>query len=217
MAEIFHQIVNWLVETIGSMGYLGIMLLMAIESSFIPFPSEIVMIPAGYLASRSEMNVFAAIFCGIAGSLIGAYINYMIALRLGRPFILQFGKYVGISHEKFLRVDDYFVRHGEITTFIGRLIPGVRQLISFPAGLGRMSIAKFSFFTAMGAGLWVTVLVLLGYWIGENQELIEHYFKEASVLLLLFAAGVVGLYIFIQMRRKKRLAPVMLKEMDDVE
>ncbi len=207
MADIFHQIVNWLVETVGSMGYLGIMLLMAIESSFIPFPSEIVMIPAGYLASRNEMNIWAAIFCGIAGSLIGAYINYMIALKLGRPFILRFGKYVGISQDKFSRVDDYFVRHGEITTFIGRLIPGVRQLISFPAGLGRMSIAKFSFFTAMGAGLWVTVLVLLGYWIGENQSLIELYFKEASLLLLLFAASVVALYVFIHRRRRKVVAP----------
>ncbi len=207
MGELFQQVVNWLVETVGSMGYIGIMLLMAIESSFIPFPSEIVMIPAGYLASRSEMNLWVAIFCGIAGSLIGAYINYMIALKLGRPFILRFGKYVGISKEKFSRVDEYFVRHGEITTFIGRLIPGVRQLISFPAGLGKMSIARFSLFTSIGAGLWVTVLVLLGYWIGENQDLIERYFKEASLLLLLFASGVVVLYVFIQVRRRKAVVP----------
>lgn len=203
MEEIFSQAVDWLLATVGAMGYPGIIILMAIESSFIPFPSEAVMIPAGYLAASGRMDVTAAIISGIIGSLAGAFLNYFIALRLGRPFILKFGPYVGITAEKFSRVETYFSRHGEITTFIGRLIPGIRQLISFPAGLGRMGLARFSLFTTAGAGLWVTVLVLMGYWIGENEELVRKYMKDASALLAVFAALVTVIYFLFNRRRQK--------------
>lgn len=131
-----EAIVNWIVETIGRLGYAGIVCLMALESSFFPFPSEVVMTPAGYLAHQGEMNLVAVILLGIVGSLAGAYFNYSIAWYLGRPFIIRFGKYVGITEKKFSKVESYFEEHGEITTFIGRLIPGIRQIISFPAGLG---------------------------------------------------------------------------------
>jgi len=134
MRDLMHQMAAWLVATVGALGYPGILLLMAVESSFIPFPSEIVMIPAGYLAAQGKMSIPMAIGAGIAGSLLGAWVNYLIAERLGRPFILRYGRYVGITAEKFSRVETFFDRHGEITTFVGRLIPGIRQLISFPAG-----------------------------------------------------------------------------------
>jgi len=196
-----QRMVEWLVATVGAMGYPGILLLMAVESSFIPFPSEVVMIPAGYLAAEGRMNAGLAVACGILGSLLGAWLNYLIAERLGRPFILRYGRYVGISAEKFARVETFFARHGEITTFVGRLIPGVRQLISFPAGLGRMAMGRFLLFTAAGAGLWVTVLVALGYWIGENRELLARYSREASLLMVALAVFLTAGYIYFQKRR----------------
>jgi len=192
------------VSTVGSMGYAGVFLLMTIESSFIPFPSEVVMVPAGYLASKGDMGLFPAIFFGLAGSLLGAFINYGLAAYLGRPFILRYGRYVGISQEKFLHVETYFANHGEITTFIGRLIPGIRQLISIPAGLGQMNRIRFTVFTGIGAGLWVTVLVVIGYMIGENEDLIRQYLREASISLMMFAVIVVAAYLVYQRKRRAK-------------
>lgn len=202
MSELLHRMAEWLVSTVGAMGYMGVFLLMTIESSFIPFPSEVVMVPAGYLASKGEMGLLPAIVVGIAGSLAGAYVNYALSAYLGRPFILRYGRYVGISPEKFLHVERYFDQHGEITTFIGRLIPGIRQLISIPAGLGNMNKRRFALFTAVGAGLWVTILVIIGYLIGENEALIRQYLREASISLMMFGAIVVVLYIVYQRKRR---------------
>lgn len=204
MGELLHRMADWLVSTVGTMGYPGVFLLMTIESSFIPFPSEVVMVPAGYLASKGEMGLVPAIAVGIAGSLAGAFINYALAVYLGRPFILRYGRYVGISQEKFIHVESYFAKHGEITTFIGRLIPGIRQLISVPAGLGRMNQSRFAAFTALGAGLWVVVLVVIGYMIGENEDLIRKYLREASISLLMFAVIVVAAYLVYQRKRRAR-------------
>ncbi|HTY20169.1 MAG TPA: DedA family protein, partial [Geobacteraceae bacterium] len=122
--------INWLVITNRALGYPGIFFLMAMESSVIPIPSELVMPFAGYLAQQGEMNLFVAIFCGTAGSLLGAYLNYFAAHYLGRPLLLRYGKYVWITEEKFAKVETFFHKHGEISTFIGRLLPVVRHLIS---------------------------------------------------------------------------------------
>src|ERR1700757_2495710 len=151
-----HAVVEWLLQTIGAMGYPGIFLLMAMESSVIPIPSELVMPPAGYLAQQGEMNMWAAIFFGTAGSLVGAYANYFAAHYLGRPLVLKYGKYVWITEEKFAKVETFFHRHGEISTFIGRLLPVIRHLISLPAGLAGMHHWKFSLYTLLGAGIWCT-------------------------------------------------------------
>jgi len=200
-AGFFGSMVSWLVETVGTMGYPGIFLLMAVESSFIPFPSEVVVVPAGYLAHKGEMNLLGVIAAGISGSIVGAYVNYGIARTLGRAFIVRWGHYVGISEEKFARVERFFHRHGEITTFVGRLLPAVRQLISFPAGLGRMDHVKFVVYTTAGAGLWVTILALLGYWIGENEDLLRRSLSEISVGLIFFAVVLVVIYVAIQRRK----------------
>src|SRR5512147_2332750 len=167
-----NELVTWLVLTIGALGYPGIFLLMAMESSVIPIPSELVMPPAGYLAQQGQMNALIAILCGTFGSLVGAYVNYFAARHLGRPLVLKYGKYVWISEEKFSRVESFFLKHGEISTFIGRLLPVVRHLISLPAGLSGMNHLRFSLYTLLGAGIWVSVLTWIGYFIGENQELI---------------------------------------------
>ena len=191
---------QWLVDTIGAMGYPGIFLLMAMESSIIPVPSELVMPPAGYLAYQGEMNVALVILCGTLGSLAGAYANYFASRYLGRPLIIKYGKYAFIPPHKFERVERFFLRHGEISTFIGRLLPVVRHLISIPAGLSGMNHLRFSFYTLLGAGIWCGILTGVGYFIGENQQLIMQYAHKAVVWIALFSVALVAVYIFLRRR-----------------
>jgi membrane protein DedA with SNARE-associated domain len=196
-----HQLIEWLVITIGAMGYPGIFILMAMESSVIPIPSELVMPPAGYLAQQGQMNMLIAIFCGTAGSLAGAYANYFAAHHLGRPLLLKYGKYVWITEEKFAKVERFFRDHGEVSTFVGRLLPVVRHLISLPAGLSGMNHVKFSLYTLAGAGLWVTVLTFIGYFIGMNRELIARYSHHALTGAVVLSAVIIILYV--RSHRKK--------------
>jgi len=195
-----HAAIDWLVQTIGTMGYPGIFLLMAMESSVIPIPSEVVMPPAGYLAQQGQMNLWLAILCGTVGSLVGAYANYFAAHFLGRPLILKYGKYVFITEEKFAKVESFFLKHGEISTFIGRLLPVVRHLISLPAGLAGMNHLKFSLYTLLGAGIWVTVLTFIGYFIGSNQALIMQYSHHALGVVLAVSAVIILVYLKLQRR-----------------
>jgi membrane protein DedA with SNARE-associated domain len=200
-----HAAINWLLATILKFGYPGIFLLMAMESSVIPIPSELVMPPAGYWAAAGKMNLWLAILCGTIGSLVGAYANYFAAHYLGRPLILKYGKYVGITEEKFAKVETFFHKHGEISTFIGRLLPVVRHLISLPAGLAGMNHLKFSLYTLLGAGLWCTVLTSIGYIIGENQTLIMQYSHQAVVGVIIFSVVLITLYVW----RHKKKNPVI--------
>lgn len=196
-----HEIANTIVGYIGDMGYWGIFLLMFLESTFFPFPSEIIMIPAGYLAFKGEMNLYAVVLVGILGSVAGALFNYYLAMHFGRKFILKYGKYFFIKEETLDKLEAFFTKHGELSTFNGRLIPGIRQLISLPAGLARMNIGRFSLYSALGAGIWVVVLVALGYLLGSNEELISEYLKTATVIALI---SVVFITIFYVVRHKRR-------------
>ncbi|MBT9096192.1 DedA family protein [Methylovulum psychrotolerans] len=189
-----HEVINWLVTTIGSMGYTGIFLLMAMESSVIPIPSEIIMPPAGYLVHEGKMNMVLVIVSGTLGSLFGAYVNYFAAHWLGRPLLVKYGHYVLIREETLVRVERYFAEHGEISTFIGRLLPVIRHLISIPAGLAGMNHLKFSLYTLLGAFLWVTILTFVGYFLGENQALIAQYSHQIVLGLLVFSAILVAVY-----------------------
>ena len=200
-----HDIANSIVSYIGDIGYGGIFLLMFLESTFFPFPSEIIMIPAGYLAYEGEMNVLMVVFVGILGSVVGALFNYYIAKYFGRAFILRYGKYFFIKEETLDKLEAFFTKHGELSTFNGRLIPGIRQLISLPAGLARMSVAKFSFYTALGAGIWVVVLVALGYLLGSNEALISQYLKSATLIALISVVLLTIFYIVRNKRHKKIL------------
>jgi len=200
-----HEIANTIVTYIGDMGYWGIFLLMFLESTFFPFPSEIIMIPAGYLAFKGEMNIYLIIVAGILGSVGGALLNYYLAMSFGRTFILKYGKYFFIKEETLDKLETFFAKHGEISTFTGRLIPGIRQLISLPAGLARMNMLKFSFFTALGAGIWVVVLVALGYLVGSNEELISQYLKSATLIALVSVSLITVFYIVRHKRRKEIL------------
>lgn len=199
-----HDLINWLVQTIGALGYPGIFLLMAMESSVIPIPSEVVMPPAGYLAQQGQMNIWIAILCGTMGSLVGAYANYFAAHYLGRPLILKYGKYVWITEEKFAKVETFFKNHGEVSTFIGRLFPVVRHLISLPAGLAGMNHVKFSIYTLLGAGIWVTVLTFIGYVIGANQDLIMKYSHQALIGVVIVSIVIIYFYIRAHKKRNRR-------------
>ncbi len=194
-----QEVIDFLVQTIGSLGYIGIFALMFLESSFFPFPSEVVMIPAGYLAYKGEMNLFLAIFSGILGSVAGAVFNYLLAFKLGRAFLIKYGKYLFIKEETLEKLEDFFQEHGHISTFNGRLIPGIRQYISLPAGIAKMNMTKFVLYTALGAGIWVVVLALLGYFLGQNEELIHKYLKEITAITLFL----IGVITFIYYKRYK--------------
>ncbi len=198
-----HELINWLVLTIGALGYPGIFILMAMESSVVPLPSELVMPPAGYLAQQGQMNMAVVIFLGTAGSLVGAYLNYFTARHLGRPLLLKYGKYVWITEEKFAKVERYFKDHGEISTFIGRLLPVVRHLISLPAGLAGMNHLKFSLYTMLGAGLWITVLSFIGYFIGAERELIMRYSHQALIGAIVLSAVIIFFYVRAHKKKKQ--------------
>ncbi|KPK44953.1 MAG: hypothetical protein AMK74_04280 [Nitrospira bacterium SM23_35] len=198
-----NTFLNWLVEAVGTMGYSGIIFLMFIESTFIPLPSELVIPPAGYLIYQKQMNWFGVVVSGTAGSLLGALFNYAIAIYLGRPFILRYGKYFGVSESHFRKGEAFFLKHGNISTFIGRLILGVRHYISFPAGLCRMNLLKFCFYTAFGAGIWVWILAYIGYFVGNNRDKIMEVSRQWTAYIIIGCVLLVALYIFWHRRKQK--------------
>ncbi len=198
-----QEIVNFILNLVGNMGYIGIFIMMFLESTFFPFPSEVAMIPAGYLASQGEMNLYLSILIGVLGSLIGALFNYYLAKIYGRRAVLKFGKYFFFNEEKLNKMERFFYKHGSFSTFTSRLIPGVRQFISLPAGLSKMPITPFILYTTMGAGIWVIILTLLGYLIGENQELINNYLHQIVTVTLTIICIATIIYILITKRKDK--------------
>lgn len=171
--------IAWCLENLN---YWTIMLLMAIESSFIPFPSEVVVPPAAYMAAATgEMNIWLVVFFATLGALIGAFVNYGLALWLGKPIVYRFansrlGHMCLLDEQKVIKAEQFFVRYGAVATLVGRLVPAVRQLISIPAGLAKMNIAKFALYTSIGAGIWNCVLAALGYYLESvvpEEQLIE--------------------------------------------
>jgi membrane protein DedA with SNARE-associated domain len=182
IAGIFRGLIDFYMTHIN---YGTIVLLMSIESSFIPFPSEIVIPPAAWKAAQGELDLFGVILAGIAGSTIGALVNYGLALSLGRALLYRFADsrpahFLLIDRRAVEKAEAYFRKHGKVSTFIGRLIPAVRQLISLPAGLARMDLKDFLFYTLIGSGIWNIVLSLLGYYLYSQKELLEMYYTELS-------------------------------------
>ncbi len=198
-----HDLINWLLTTVGTWGYSGIFILMALESTVLPVPSELVLIPAGYLAHQGEMSMLLIILASTLGSWLGASLNYAFALWVGRPFIEKYGKYFFIKPAALHKTDVFCQKHGAISTFTGRLIPVIRHLISIPAGLSRLNFFTFSIYTVLGAGLWSVVLTLMGYFIGGNEQLIKDNLPLVTVGIIAFVAVILGTYIIWQ----KRLVP----------
>jgi len=190
---------------IDRLGYFGIIALMFIESSFIPFPSEVVIPPAGYLVSRGKMELDLVIISGTLGSLLGAIFNYLIAAKLGRPFFERYGDKLLMDKKTLNKAEKFFLKHGGISTFLGRLFPGIRQYISLPAGFSKMPFLSFCFFTTLGAGIWVTILTIMGYYFGENQELLKKYLREISIglILLVFIVTLIYFKFWVKKIEKK--------------
>ena len=194
-----HDIIDFIVSSVSSWGYVGIFVMMFLESSFFPFPSEVAMIPAGYLAHKGEMSLALTFISGTLGSLLGAIFNYYLCYFFGREIILKYGKFVGITHEKMDKFEAFFNKHGEISTFNSRLIPGIRQYISLPAGLAKMNIFRFCLFTTLGAGIWCAVLLEVGYFLGTNPD--KQTLLTITIALLAVVAIISAIYIIKQRKR----------------
>jgi len=194
--SIFVWLASLVTSIILKIGYWGVVVLMTIESSFVPFPSEIIIPPAAYLAEQGQFNIYLVIIAGIAGSLLGALINYYLAYTLGRKIIYalagkRFSKFLLINPGKLVQAEKYFLKYGNLSTFIGRLVPWLRQLISIPAGFSKMDLKRFVFYTSLGSGIWVIILAVLGYAFGSNQALLAGYYKEISLFFIILALTVI--------------------------
>ena len=192
--DMLHQFIDWILATVHDWGYLGIFILMGLESTVLPVPSEAVLIPAGYLAYQGKMSFTLIVLASTLGSLAGATLNYVFALWVGRPFLERWGRYFFVRQELLHKTDAFFLRHGAVSTFTGRLIPGIRHLISLPAGLTRMHYGKFAFYTSLGAGIWSLILTAMGWYIGGNEELIARYLKQITIGLVLVIGAGIALY-----------------------
>ena len=199
--EFFQTLFDWY---IANLNYFTIALLMAIESTFLPLPSEIVIPFAAYKAGQGDLNVFIVVLAGTTGALTGSLINYTLAYYLGRPIVYKFagsklGKIFLLSEERVMHAEEYFIRNGKTSTFIGRLVPGVRHLISIPAGLAKMSLRDFMLYTFIGAGIWNVILAFIGYYLYAVREQIFPYLGH-----ILLGIGVIFVVYLIIKARKKR-------------
>lgn len=206
--SIVQKVEQWYEQ---NMNYYTITLLMTVESSFIPFPSEVVIPPAAYIASKegSDLNIFLVVLFGTLGALLGAYINYALAYYLGRPILHKFadskiGHLLLLSSEKIQKAENYFQTHGKTSTFVGRLIPGIRQLISIPAGLAKMNLISFTLFTFLGAGIWNTILATLGYIAEGQSDLINLYSHEVGYGVIGIVVLVAAYYLIRYFRKKRK-------------
>ena len=200
--ELFQTLFDWYM---ANLNYFTVALLMAIESTFLPLPSEVVIPFAAYKAGQGDLNVFIVILSGTFGALCGSLINYTLAYYLGRPLVYKFadsrlGKVFLLSKEKVIHAEDYFIRNGKTSTFIGRLVPGVRHLISIPAGLAKMNLRDFMLFTFVGAGIWNIILAIIGYYLYEIREQIFPYIGH---ILLVLGLGFV-IWLIIKGNNKKK-------------
>ncbi len=202
--ELFQSLLDWY---IANLNYFTIALLMLIESTFLPLPSEVVIPFAAYKAAQGDLNIFGVVFFGTAGALTGSLINYTLAFYLGRPIVYKFaeskiGRLFLLSREKVEHAENYFIRNGKTSTFIGRLVPGIRHLISIPAGLAKMDLRSFMLYTFIGAGIWNIILAIVGYYIYDVRDKIFPYLD--NVLYILGALFVIYLVIKGIIRRRNK-------------
>lgn len=197
--ELFYKFIELVVLLVQELGYIGIFLGMTLESSFVPFPSEVILIPAGALAATGQMSLFWVFAYGLLGCIAGALINYSLALYLGRPsvnyLVSKYGKVFLLNEKNLKKTDLFFHKHGEVTTFVGRLIPMARQLISVPAGFSRMNLPKFIFYTALGAGIWTAILVYVGFIFGNNLDWLHANKNMLTAILLTGSLIIAGSYL----------------------
>lgn len=207
-----HHIVDIIVGFVGQMGYLGIFLMMVIESSFVPFPSEVAMLPAGYLSALWEMNIYMAFLVGTLGALCGATINYYLGMKFGskviKSMIHKYGKYILIREKHYTQAEEYFTSHGPITMLVGRFIPAVRQLISIPAGIFKMNYLTFCALTCIWAGTWNAVLLTIWYVAGKNDELIKQLLSKSFLVIIIVLGTIIASYIVYVKSQAKQLRKI---------
>jgi len=203
-----HEFINYIVNIADQLWYFWIFIMMVLESSFIPFPSEVAMIPAWYLASIWKMNFFLALFYWTFWAIVWATINYYIAFKLWEKIILKlikkYGKYFLIKEEHYKKAENYFLNHWPITIFLARFIPAIRQIISLPAWAFEMNYRKFFIYTILWAWIWNFILMIIWYVAWKNQDLIKQYSNKALILALLFVLIIWTVYYFIQKSKKNK-------------
>lgn len=203
MGALFQQVLTWYMEHIT---YSTVFLLMVIESTFIPFPSELVIPPAAYKAANGDMNIFLIIIAGSLGAIVGSLFNYYMAKWLGNRLLIKFANtrlahLMMIDQSAIEKTEHYFLKHGKTSTLIGRLVPGIRHLISIPAGLANMKMRDFILFTAIGATAWNLILALLGYFFYSQKNILDKYYKELIIIIIAIGCAYV-LYLIYKGLRK---------------
>ena len=196
LAKLITAIASWIIGVISSMGYGGIVLLMAIESACIPLPSEVIMPFAGFLVSKGEMTLFGIALAGAIGCVLGSIPAYYLGMFGGRPLVEKYGKYVLISHKDLDMADRWFKNHGEIIIFIARLLPAVRTFIAFPAGVARMNMTKFIIYTFVGSFIWCWVLGYAGMKTGEHWETLSVYFHQFHYVIIVLGITFAAWYLW---------------------
>lgn len=203
MHENLKILIDITAQIMADIGYLGIFLGMFIESTIVPLPSELIMIPAGIACAKNLMNIYLVIGYGIAGNVLGAIFSYYLASIIGRTFLLKVGKYFFIKPSAIIKIEDFFKKYGAISIFFGRLLPGFRHFISTPAGIANMNMKLFFIYTFLGSSIWTIILALCGYFVGENHELISIYLKE--IIKIIFGIIVMILIYYYFLKLKKNL------------
>lgn len=211
-----ETIAEWLVDIVRLFGYPGLFFMAFLESTFVPIPSEATMMPAGYLVHQGEMSFAIALAVSVLGCVAGALFNYAIAYYLGRRFLNAYGKYMFFDHDKMAKLDNFFASHGEISMLTGRLVPGLRHVISFPAGLAHMNLRKFCIYTGIGGGLWMATLLLLGYAIGDNKALVKQYTPYIVASAVGCAAVMLAVYVYRHRRAARKAETQEEERVDDL-
>jgi len=195
MPSLFLGLTNWIVGVVNAIGYPGIFLLMIIEGILTPIPSEFIMPFAGYLASQGRLNIGLVIAVGTAGAAIGNVVAYHIGARVGRPLIARYGRFIRLGEDDLEWAESWFARYGSLGVLLGHAVPGVRSIISFPAGIGRMDLRRFVVFSTIGAAIWNTVLVVAGYYLLERWTLFAEATDNVDIYVVLAVLAVLIAYI----------------------
>lgn len=201
MHALLDSAIQLLTNFINQIGYFGIFIGMFLESTLVPLPSELIMIPAGIAASQGTMNIYLAGIVGTLGNVAGAVFSYYLAASIGRNILLKIGKYFFVRPETIVKIEIFFKNHGPISVFIGRLLPGFRHFISIPAGLAKMNLKAFYFYTTAGSAIWTAVLLGLGFFIGENQDLIKENLHELITICAVVCALILAGYVIFRRRK----------------
>ena len=201
--EFFGEIFKLILNFVQTFGYTGIFIMTFIESTFIPIPSEFTLIPAGILIAKGELHLAPVLIFGLTGTLLGSFVNYFIAYYFGRKLFINYGKYFFLKPGQLLSLELFFNKYGVISTFFGRMLPGIKHFISFPAGLARMNLKLFTLYTLFGSFIWLSFLLYLGHIINANEELISIYIRRFNIAIL-FIVIFISILIYITKKFKKR-------------